>query len=93
MSDNDDRLWKRLRPVWIGGLIGLFVGIVFFIIAVMLPLDDRKAYVAAHDIYGGYRLLDLRRLPFFMPVFGLMFGLLIKMYRDAVVKHRRRPRS
>ena len=90
MSDIDDHVWKRLRPVWIGGLLGLLAGVVMFAIVILQPLEDRKAYVPAHDIYGGLRLLDLRRLPFFMPIFGLLLGLLVKMYRDAVIKHHRR---
>ncbi|GEM_PF-4723534 len=90
MVDDENHLWKRLRPVWIGGLVGLIAGVILFIVAVALPLPDRKALVPVHDIFGGLKLFDIRKLPFLLPVFGLMLGLLVKMYRDAVVKHRRR---
>lgn len=91
MYNYDDRLWKRLRPVWIGGIASLIGGAVLFMMNVAMPLEDRKAYVPAHDVFGGLRLLDLRNLPFLLPVFGTFLGMLVKMYRDAVVKHRQRP--
>lgn len=90
MHDDEHHLWKRLRPVWIGGLVGIIAGIILFILEVTLPFPDRKAIVPVHDIFGGLKLFDIRNLPFLMPVFGLMLGLLVKMYRDAVVKHRKR---
>ena len=82
---------KHLRPIWIGGLVGLVGGVILLV--VMQPQNwdpDVQVMVPAHDIYGGLQLYDIRKVPFLMPVLGLMVGLVIKMYRDAVGHHRRR---
>jgi hypothetical protein len=82
---------KHLGPVWLGGLLGVVGGLILLI--VMQPQNwgpDTRVMVRAHDIYGGLALFDIRKVPFIMPVLGLMVGLVIKMYRDAVGHHRRR---
>ncbi|MCI0682404.1 MAG: hypothetical protein L0Y71_09885 [Gemmataceae bacterium] len=91
MYDFDHHEMKRLRPVWLGGLIGLIGGAVLFL--VMQPYNwhgDVRVMVPAHDIYGGLHLYDIRKVPFLMPVLGLLVGLMVKMYRDALGHHRRR---
>ncbi len=91
MSDTQGYSLKRLRPVWIGGLVGLVVGVILLV--VMQPHNwdpDVPVMVPVHDIYGGLQLYDIRKVPFLTPVLGLMVGLVVKMYRDAVGHHRRR---
>ncbi len=82
--------WKRLRPIWIGGLVGLVTGILLYVVTQPDRLDLLKMVVPAHNVYGDLRLFDLRTVPFLLPFFGVGTGFAITLYRKAVVKHRRR---
>jgi hypothetical protein len=89
MISKQGYLWHRLTPVWLGGLIGLFAGAALLLLGLPAYFQPPgKMIVPAHDIYGGYHPFDLRRIPFLMPFIGLFVGLLFKMYRDAVGRHR-----
>jgi hypothetical protein len=81
---------KNLRPVWLGGIVGLVGGLVLLVVMQPQNWADTRVMVRAHDVYGGLTLFDIRKVPFMMPMLGLMVGLVIKMYRDAVGHHRRR---
>ncbi len=79
-------IWTNYRPLWIGTILGT-VCMVFFLLVGNPSGWDRaeRVYVYSTQSVGGHAAVvgDYASVPYAMPAFGLLFGLMVLLWQKA----------